>query len=161
MKKELKVFLENSLKVKIENLKLFLEQTDQKDLETMLILSSQIIFLTLSVCGRKSLLSLLHSELLGEDSISHIVIDEASQATEPECLIALQYNARRVVIVGDPMQLPATILSPTLVHHTTFPNSLLSRIFQNTKQEKDKEQQTRKGTRGRGGNREECINDTV
>lgn len=42
-----------------------------------------------------------------------IIIDEAAQATEPSTLIPLRYGCRRLVLVGDPRQLPATVLSPT------------------------------------------------
>jgi senataxin len=40
------------------------------------------------------------------------IIDEAGQATEPSTLIPLAYSlCRRLVLVGDPRQLPATVLS--------------------------------------------------
>ena len=42
-----------------------------------------------------------------------IIVDEAAQATEPSTLIPLRYGCRRLVLVGDPRQLPATVLSPT------------------------------------------------
>ena len=39
------------------------------------------------------------------------VFDEAAQASELATLVPLQHGARRVVLVGDPQQLPATVLS--------------------------------------------------
>ena len=36
---------------------------------------------------------------------------QAAQAAELSTLIPMQYGARRVVLVGDPQQLPATVLS--------------------------------------------------
>ena len=37
--------------------------------------------------------------------------DEAAQAVEPSALIPLKFNPHRVVMVGDPCQLPATVFS--------------------------------------------------
>ncbi len=36
------------------------------------------------------------------------IIDEAAQATEPSTLIPLRYGCTRLVLVGDPRQLPGT-----------------------------------------------------
>ncbi len=38
---------------------------------------------------------------------------QAAQAIEPACLIPLKYGAERLVLVGDPRQLPATVKSTT------------------------------------------------
>lgn len=40
-----------------------------------------------------------------------VLIDEAGQASEVAALQPLGYGARSVVLVGDPQQLPATVLS--------------------------------------------------
>lgn len=40
-----------------------------------------------------------------------VILDEAAQATEPSSLIPLRYGCRKLVLVGDPRQLPATCLS--------------------------------------------------
>lgn len=42
---------------------------------------------------------------------STVIIDEAAQAIELNTLIPLKYNASRIVLVGDPNQLPPTVLS--------------------------------------------------
>ena len=39
------------------------------------------------------------------------IIDEAGQSTEPSTLIPLRYGCKRLVLVGDPRQLPPTVLS--------------------------------------------------
>ncbi len=39
-------------------------------------------------------------------------MDEAAQAVELTCLIPLRLHCPRLVLIGDPMQLPATVLSP-------------------------------------------------
>ena len=38
-----------------------------------------------------------------------LIVDEATQATEPELLVALQHQAKLVILVGDEMQLPPTV----------------------------------------------------
>ncbi len=56
----------------------------------------------------------LDGRLLGARAFDWCVLDEASQATEPVCWIPLQY-AQRLVLAGDPFQLPPTILSAAAV----------------------------------------------
>jgi senataxin len=41
----------------------------------------------------------------------HVLIDEAGQAIEPSCLIPLRFGCERLIMVGDPRQLPATVKS--------------------------------------------------
>jgi senataxin len=40
-----------------------------------------------------------------------VIVDEAAQAVELTCLIPLRHKCTRLVLIGDPMQLPATVLS--------------------------------------------------
>ena len=40
-----------------------------------------------------------------------LFLDEAAQAVEPSTLIPFKFNPHRVVMVGDPCQLPATVFS--------------------------------------------------
>lgn len=40
-----------------------------------------------------------------------VLIDEAAQASEVDALTPLQFGCTRCVLVGDPQQLPATVLS--------------------------------------------------
>jgi superfamily I DNA and/or RNA helicase len=39
-----------------------------------------------------------------------VIIDEAGQSTEPDSLIPLQHGCRRLVLIGDPLQLPPTAM---------------------------------------------------
>lgn len=53
-----------------------------------------------------------HLETFPRDKVGLIVMDEATQASEPECLVPLaQFANAKVVFIGDQMQLPPTILS--------------------------------------------------
>lgn len=46
-----------------------------------------------------------------------VVIDEAAQAVEPSTLVPLVMGCKQVYLVGDPVQLPATVLSGRAVEH--------------------------------------------
>ena len=59
-----------------------------------------------------------------------VVIDEAAQAVEPSTLIPLRHNCRQLFLVGDPVQLPATILSTRAVENT-YDMSLFERLMVN------------------------------
>ncbi|XP_027774105.1 probable helicase MAGATAMA 3 isoform X1 [Solanum pennellii] len=41
-----------------------------------------------------------------------VIIDEAAQAVEPSTLLPLSNGCKQVFLVGDPVQLPATVISP-------------------------------------------------
>ncbi|KAL9681514.1 hypothetical protein QQ045_013299 [Rhodiola kirilowii] len=41
-----------------------------------------------------------------------VIIDEAAQAVEPSSLVPLVNGCKQVILVGDPEQLPATVISP-------------------------------------------------
>jgi len=49
--------------------------------------------------------------ILGERNFPHVLIDEATQATEPAALVPIVRAARQLVLVGDHRQLPATVIS--------------------------------------------------
>lgn len=63
--------------------------------------------MTCSVAGSRDV---LESEDFDFESV---VIDEACQGVELSTLIPLQVGCRRLVLVGDPQQLPATVFSHT------------------------------------------------
>ncbi|CAL5358399.1 unnamed protein product [Camellia sinensis] len=64
-----------------------------------------IVFSTLSFSG-----STLFSKL--NRSFDVVIIDEAAQAVEPATLVPLANGCKQVFLVGDPVQLPATVISP-------------------------------------------------
>lgn len=73
-------------------------------IEEQYLYAAEIILTTLSSSGNEKL-----DQLRGE--IACLIIDEAAQATEPNLLIALQTGVQKVLLIGDPYQLPATCMS--------------------------------------------------
>lgn len=70
-------------------------------LEERILSESEIICCTLNSSGSEKLDRYEHN-------IEAIIIDEAAQATEPTNIIPFRFKANKVVLIGDPMQLPAT-----------------------------------------------------
>lgn len=79
----------------------------------------------------------------GHDVLSHsyapfdaVILDEAAQSVEPDVLIplaganmSLQALVKRIILVGDPQQLPATVLSNDLAVVQGLSKSLFERLF--------------------------------
>jgi senataxin len=63
-------------------------------------------------------------------NISNIIIDEACQSVEPESIIPIVFNpsCTSYVLVGDPQQLPATVLSKFSTEHN-YTQSLMERML--------------------------------
>lgn len=114
---------------------------DKKRLEKAkrdVILKSQVVFSTLNSCSsgqlRRQFKSSLESgrrglEGLNEDSLfTCCIVDEATQATEPETLAPLMLGCEKLILVGDPKQLPATVLSAE-AESKKFRQSLFTRMF--------------------------------
>ena len=68
-----------------------------------LLASADVIFCTLATAG-----GVLFKNTA---RIHDLIVDEAAAATEPEICIPFQLQPTRLLAVGDPMQLPATVLS--------------------------------------------------
>lgn len=66
----------------------------------------------------------------GSVTFDAIVIDEACQAVELSTLIPLRYSAKRVILVGDPNQLPPTVISKE-ASSFAYEQSLFTRIQRN------------------------------
>ncbi|XP_059849764.1 probable helicase senataxin isoform X1 [Hypanus sabinus] len=80
-----------------------------QDIQLKVILESHIICCTLSTSG--STLLEMSFRKLGHEPFSCVVVDEAGQACETEILIPLMYGCPKLILVGDPEQLPPTIIS--------------------------------------------------
>ena len=66
-----------------------------------LIGGCRAVFTTLSSCG---------SRMLQNEKFDILIMDEVSQSMEPECWIAL-LKCQKAILVGDPHQLPPTVVS--------------------------------------------------
>ncbi|KAK9745933.1 AAA domain [Popillia japonica] len=80
---------------------------------------SNIVCTTLSSCAR--LLELNRSR------IDCCIVDEATQSKEAETLIPLLLGVTKLILVGDPQQLPAVVISPD-AKHLECGQSLFQRI---------------------------------
>ncbi|XP_077517748.1 uncharacterized protein LOC144128305 [Amblyomma americanum] len=87
---------------------------------------AHVVLSTLNSCRSR-----LMEEAFGHSSgysFSCVIVDEATQCTEVEALLCLQYPTSRLILVGDPMQLPATVLSQDAVDRG-FQESLFERFY--------------------------------
>ncbi|KAI9095962.1 hypothetical protein DFS34DRAFT_625583 [Phlyctochytrium arcticum] len=66
----------------------------------------------------------------GTVSFPTVIVDEACQSVELSTLIPLRHGAKRVVLVGDPSQLPPTVVSQT-AQSFKYEQSLFQRMMQN------------------------------
>lgn len=79
------------------------QKLDGKALRYDLMKSSHIIFCTLCSSG---------SNLMRQvGGVNTLIVDEAAAATEPDIYIPFHLKPNRLLIVGDPKQLPAIVLS--------------------------------------------------
>ncbi|KAD4386198.1 hypothetical protein E3N88_26367 [Mikania micrantha] len=90
-------------KFKSSNSNFILEEA-RASLEASFANEAEIVFTTVSSSGRKLFSRLTHG-------FDMVVIDEAAQASEVGVLPPLALGAARCVLVGDPQQLPATVIS--------------------------------------------------
>nr|KAF6277232.1 senataxin [Pipistrellus kuhlii] len=79
--------------------------------QSIIILESHIICCTLSTSGGL----LLESAFRGQGGVpfSCVIVDEAGQACEVETLTPLIHRCNKLILVGDPKQLPPTVISLT------------------------------------------------
>jgi superfamily I DNA and/or RNA helicase len=88
---------------KLETLVKELKEIKQDAVWPTLLLNANVIFCTLSSAG---------GAILKKTSKIHdLIIDEAAAATEPEICVPFHLKPNRLLVVGDPLQLPATVLS--------------------------------------------------
>lgn len=94
-------------------------EDDTRALRRSIVADAEVVCCTLNGSG---------IEVLTEVNFDYIIVDEAAQCVEPELLVALQYKAeRKIVLVGDHLQLQATVLSHAAAR-AGFDRSLFSRL---------------------------------
>ncbi|XP_035748290.1 probable helicase senataxin isoform X2 [Egretta garzetta] len=100
-----------------------------------IILESDIICCTLSTSGG----SLLEHVFLrrGLDSFSCVIVDEAGQSCEVETLIPLIHRCNKLVLVGDPRQLPPTVKSVKAQEYG-YDQSLMARLHRHLEEQVQK-----------------------
>ncbi|CAB9496897.1 Regulator of nonsense transcripts 1 [Seminavis robusta] len=84
-----------------------LSELSNDDVCRELLNTGNVIFCTLASAG-SMLFKWTHK-------INDLIVDEASAATEPELCIPFYLQPRRLLVVGDPQQLPATVKSQRAV----------------------------------------------
>uniref|UniRef100_A0AAV1U4J5 Uncharacterized protein n=1 Tax=Peronospora matthiolae TaxID=2874970 RepID=A0AAV1U4J5_9STRA len=94
-----------------------------KQTREAVIKNAQIVFCTLSGAGSAAMCEFAQE-------FDALVIDEAGQAVEASTLIPFKFRPRRVVLVGDHRQLPATVISKRLVT-MGYDRSLQQRLVEN------------------------------
>ncbi|KAI8337766.1 P-loop containing nucleoside triphosphate hydrolase protein [Chlamydoabsidia padenii] len=77
------------------------------------ISGAQVVLSTLNGCGSRTMM---------KREFDIVIIDEATQALEAECWIALQ-KGQRAILAGDHLQLPPTIKTPTKLTKTAKKSS--------------------------------------
>ncbi|KAI3853074.1 hypothetical protein MKX03_020069 [Papaver bracteatum] len=93
---------------------------DRDSIRASILSEAAIVFSTLSYSG-----STLFSKL--NHGFDVVIIDEAAQAVEGATLIPLANGCKQVFLVGDPVQLPATVIS-TVAQKFGYGMSLFSRF---------------------------------
>ncbi|KAK4846134.1 hypothetical protein QYF36_013474 [Acer negundo] len=93
---------------------------DKDSIRSAILNEAVIVCSTLSFSG-SSLLSKLNQ------GFDIVIIDEAAQAVEPATLVPLVTGCKQVFLVGDPVQLPATVIS-TVAQSLGYGTSLFKRL---------------------------------
>ncbi|KAK4777605.1 hypothetical protein SAY87_017792 [Trapa incisa] len=94
--------------------------TDSDSIRAAILHEAVIVFSTLSFSG-----SAIFSKLNYKFDV--VIIDEAAQAVEPATLVPLSNGCKQVFLVGDPVQLPATVIS-TVANKFGYGMSLFQRF---------------------------------
>lgn len=88
----------------------YLERIDTNDVLKELLSTAHVIFGTLASAGSAA--------VRATEPINSLIVDEAGAATEPDLLIPVAFlKPKRIMAVGDPNQLPATVTSPIASRH--------------------------------------------
>uniref|UniRef100_A0A673L5Q5 Probable helicase senataxin n=1 Tax=Sinocyclocheilus rhinocerous TaxID=307959 RepID=A0A673L5Q5_9TELE len=97
----------------------------RQESQALVLQNAHVICCTLSTSGSIVLENAFRR--LGHEPFSCVIIDEASQAKETETLIPMLYRSAAVILVGDPNQLPPTVVSQK-AKEFGYDQSLMARL---------------------------------
>lgn len=100
-----------------------MKEGQKEEAKKLVLKQSKIVCGTLSATGSMILQS-------GKYHFDTVIIDEAAQAVEVSTLIPLQYGCKRLILIGDQKQLPATIFSK-ICEDFNYSQSLFERMEKN------------------------------
>ncbi|NXJ87936.1 SETX helicase, partial [Corythaixoides concolor] len=103
--------------------------------QVSIILEADIICCTLSTSGGGLLESAFWRQ--GLDPFSCVIVDEAGQSCEVETLIPLIHRCNKLVLVGDPRQLPPTVKSVKAQEYG-YDQSLMARLHRHLEEQVQK-----------------------
>lgn len=101
--------------------------TTRREIRNSMLEEAEVVFSTNSSSGVASIETFVCETGL---RFNVVIMDEAAQAVEPSTLIPLRYGCTRVVLVGDPAQLPATVISRHAIARG-YDRSLFARLVAN------------------------------
>lgn len=101
-------------------------EASKRQMRFQLVRNADVILTTLNSCQRHPLDTLFRGNC--ELSFHCVIVDEASQCSEPEILMPLCYKITKMILIGDPMQLPATVISRR-AQEFDYGRSLFERFF--------------------------------
>ena len=94
--------------VHVDSVRRFEAAVEREKLKQAILDEASVVCSTLSYSGAGMFSRMTNNS-------TYAIIDEAAQAIEPSTLIPLCHGAKQVFLVGDPRQLPATVLSNVAV----------------------------------------------
>lgn len=103
-----------------------IKEVNTKNIKSDIMHNVDVVFSTLNSC-RQAAIELLYKKY-GPGTFNCVIVDEASQCTEPEILMPLSYGMTKMILIGDPLQLPATVISKT-AGENKFGRSLFERFY--------------------------------
>ncbi|KAA0719715.1 putative helicase senataxin [Triplophysa tibetana] len=106
-------------------------RSKRQESQALVLQNAHVICCTLSTSGSIILENAFRR--LGHEPFCCVIIDEASQAKETETLIPMLYRCPAVILVGDPNQLPPTVVS-LKAKELGYDQSLMARLYKSLHQ---------------------------
>lgn len=101
----------------------FMTKAQRQALEKKIIESTKIICTTLAMSINEKL------DYLNKGDVDYLIVDEACQSVELNNLIPFEHQPRKVIMVGDQQQLPATTFSEN-ANKTKYSRSMFERFLE-------------------------------